>query len=115
MTWEAFIQSDFSDIKGDEKCEELLDYLKAEEEDGKMVFACAKAAYEYIVSAVGSFDEDDSTAVMLLKAITQDFYDNRVMKDPRASLTQPFQRISYINTAILLQLKLKYDLSKESS
>ncbi len=115
MTWNELKDAAFEDVVQDQNFIDLRDYLRAEEDDDRTVFLCALAAMEYIISAVGAFDEDDQTAVLVFKAITQEFYDNRILKDSRASLTQPFQRISYVNESMLLQLKLKHDLKQEAA
>lgn len=89
-----FIESNFASI---------LNYLRLEAgDDDAMVKTCAGAAITYIESAVGEFDKDSTTALMLMMAITQDFYDDRQLLQPEQ---QQKLRQLYTYQSIILQLQ----------
>jgi len=64
-------------------------------------------AKEYIVSAVGEFDEKDPTARLLLMAMVQDMYDNRELMQSDIQQKKSFQ---YPYRSIILQLQMKHEL-----
>ncbi len=95
------------------KLSEICDYLRIDTgDDDTIVTADALAAIEYIESAVGTFNEDDPTAFLLLCALTQDFYDNRELMQSEQQLKK---RQEYTYQSIILQLRMKYELSQDGS
>lgn len=85
----------------------ICDYLRVDiGDDDSMVTQSALAALEYIDSAVGSFNPDDSTAILLFYALTQDFYDNRELMQ---SEQQVKKRQEFTYQSIILQLRMKYE------
>lgn len=87
------------------KFDELKDYLRIDGDyDDKVLTQCAMAAMQYIVDAVGSFDQTIPTAFMLLYAITQDFYENRELMQMDI---QQRKRMEFLYAGMILQLQLK--------
>ena len=115
MTWAEIAAAAYTAAKTDPKFEDLRDYLKAEEDDDRIIHECCATAIEYVRTAVGEFDEDDPTAVMLMYALAESLYDERILKDAKASNTQPFQRMAYVYQSIILQLQMKYAAKQEEA
>lgn len=93
------------------KLEDIKSYLRIDTHDDDVnVTTCAKSAVQYIVSAVGDFDESIPTAEMLMLAITQDFYDNRELMQ---SDQQQKKRQMFMYQSIILQLRMIHELSAE--
>lgn len=114
MTWAEIATKQYTDVQDDENFVALRDYLKTEEDDDRTVHECCCAAISYITAAVGEFDESDPTAVMLMFRMTQDYYDNRILKDSKSSNTQPYQQIAYMDQSVILQLQMKYALKHDA-
>ncbi len=111
MTWGEMASATLAEVQAAGKLDPVKDYLRVDgEDDDVMVFASAKAAYQYIVDGVGEFDEDSPTAEMLLFALTQDFYDNRTLTE---SEQQWKMRQSYTYQSIILQLQMAKSLREE--
>lgn len=95
------------------KLKDICDYLRVDVgDDDTIVTQDALAAIEYIESAVGEFNADDSTAVLLMYALTQDFYDNRELMQSEQQLKK---RQEYTYQSIILQLRMKYESRQEES
>ena len=95
------------------KLNDICDYLRVDVgDDDTIVTQDALAAIEYLESAVGEFNPDDPTAVMLMYALTQDFYDNRELMQSEQQLKK---RQEYTYQSIILQLRMKYELRQEES
>ena len=95
------------------KLGDICDYLRIDTgDDDTIVAQDALAAIEYIESAVGEFNKDDSTAVLLMYALTQDFYDNRELMQSEQQLKK---RQEYTYQSIILQLRMKYESKQEES
>ncbi len=95
------------------KLGDICDYLRIDTgDDDTIVTQDALAAIEYIESAVGEFNQDDSTAILLMYALTQDFYDNRELMQSEQQLKK---RQEYTYQSIILQLRMKYESKQEES
>ena len=70
------------------------------------------AGKEFIRSAVGEYDDTDSTAQVLLAAVVQNMYDNRELMQ---SEQQVKKRIEYTFQSMILQLRMKYGLKQEEA
>ena len=83
--------------------EEVKDYLRVDDDsdDGQLT-AMMEFAKQYIIIAVGEFDETNPTAVMLAKAITQDVYDHRELMQ---SDQQQKKSMEYVYKSMVLQLQ----------
>ncbi|MDQ0153538.1 putative phage protein (predicted DNA packaging) [Moryella indoligenes] len=87
--------------------QEVKDYLRVDcDDDDALIEKLIAAAKEYIVSAVGAYDEADSTAKILLAAIVQDMYDNRELMQSEQQIKR---RIEYLYQSMILQLQLKHE------
>lgn len=85
--------------------ETIKDYLRVDgDDDDGLISLMMETAKEYIVSAVGEYDEEDKTANLLFCAIVQNLYDNRELMQ---SDIQQRKRIEYTFVSIILQLQLK--------
>lgn len=83
--------------------EEVKDYLRVDDDsDDAQLTAMMEFAKQYIINAVGEFDETNPTAVMLAKAITQDVYDHRELMQ---SDQQQKKSMEYIYKSMVLQLQ----------
>ena len=83
--------------------EEVKDYLRVDDDsdDGQLT-AMMEFVKQYIIIAVGEFDETNPTAVMLAKAITQDVYDHRELMQ---SDQQQKKSMEYVYKSMVLQLQ----------
>ena len=92
--------------------EKVKDYLRVDGDDeDDLIKVMMEAAKEYIISAVGEYDEDDKTANILFCAIVQNMYDNRELMQ---SDQQMKKRIEYTFQSMILQLQLKKSLKEEA-
>lgn len=92
--------------------EQVKDYLRVDgDDDDNIIQVMMEAAKEYIVSAVGEYDEEDKTAEILFCAIVQNLYDNRELMQ---SDIQQRKRIEYTFGSIILQLQLKKALKGDT-
>ena len=93
--------------------EDIKNYLRidGDEEDG-LLRTMIDAGKEFIRSAVGEYDDTDSTAQVLLAAVVQNMYDNREMMQ---SEQQVKKRIEYTFQSMILQLRMKYGLKQEEA
>ena len=83
--------------------EEVKDYLRVDDDsDDAQITAMMGYAKQYIIDAVGVFDEENPTAVMLAKAITQDVYDHRELMQ---SDQQQKKSMEYLYKSMVLQLQ----------
>lgn len=83
--------------------EEVKDYLRVDDDsDDAQLTAMMEFAKQYIIIAVGEFDEENPTAVLLAKAITQDVYDHRELMQ---SDQQQKKSMEYIYKSMILQLQ----------
>lgn len=111
MTWAEVMTAGLAEIQEDGKLEEIKAYLRVDgEDDDVMVLTCARAAYQYVMDAVGTVDESRQTCVMLLLALTQEFYDNRTLTESEQQLKL---RQSYQFQSIILQLQIQKDLDDD--
>ena len=84
--------------------EEVKDYLRVDgDDDDNIIRIMMEASKEYIISAVGEYDEEDKTA-NLFCAIVQNMYDNRELMQ---SDIQQRKAIEYTFKSIILQLQMK--------
>lgn len=82
---------------------EVKDYLRVDDDsDDPQITAMMEFAKRYIIDAVGEFDEENPTAVLLAKAITQDVYDHRELMQ---SDQQQKKSMEYIYKSMVLQLQ----------
>lgn len=82
---------------------EVKDYLRVDDDsDDAQLTAMMEFAKQYIINAVGEFDETNPTAVMLAKAITQDVYDHRELMQ---SDQQQKKSMEYVYKSMVLQLQ----------
>lgn len=103
MTWETAVASELATVQADGKLDELKTYLRIDGDyDDEAVFLCVRTAYQYIVNAVGEFDEESNTALLLLYAITQDFYENRELMQMDV---QQLKRQQFMYQSMILQLQ----------
>ena len=93
--------------------EDIKNYLRidGDEEDG-LLRTMIDAGKEFIRSAVGEYDDTDSTAQVLLAAVAQNMYDNRELMQ---SEQQVKKRIEYTFQSMILQLRMKYGLKQEEA
>lgn len=93
--------------------EDIKNYLRidGDEEDG-LLRTMIDAGKEFIRSAVGEYDDTDSTAQVLLAAVVQNMYDNRELMQ---SEQQVKKRIEYTFQSMILQLRMKYELKQEEA
>lgn len=92
--------------------ETIKDYLRVDgDDDDGLISLMMETAKEYIVSAVGEYDEEDKTANLLFCAIVQNLYDNRELMQ---SDIQQRKRIEYTFVSIILQLQLKKALKGDT-
>ena len=93
--------------------EDIKNYLRidGDEEDG-LLRTMIDAGKEFIRSAVGEYDDTDSTAQVLLAAVVQNMYDNRELMQ---SEQQVKRRIEYTFQSMILQLRMKYGLKQEEA
>ena len=93
--------------------EDIKNYLRidGDEEDG-LLRTMIDAGKEFIRSAVGEYDDTDSTAQVLLAAVVQNMYDNRELMQ---SEQQVKKRIEYTFQSTILQLRMKYGLKQEEA
>ena len=93
--------------------EDIKNYLRidGDEEDG-LLRTMIDAGKEFIRSAVGEYDDTDSTAQVLLAAVVQNMNDNRELMQ---SEQQVKKRIEYTFQSMILQLRMKYGLKQEEA
>ena len=92
--------------------ETVKDYLRVDgDDDDGLISLMMETAKEYIVSAVGEYDEEDKTANLLLCAIVQNLYDNRELMQ---SDIQQRKAIEYTFKSIILQLQMKKALKGDT-
>lgn len=93
--------------------EDIKNYLRidGDEEDG-LLRTMIDAGKEFIRSAVGEYDDTDSTAQVLLAVVVQNMYDNRELMQ---SEQQVKKRIEYTFQSMILQLRMKYGLKQEEA
>lgn len=88
--------------------DEVKSYLRVDfDDDDEMIKQMARAAEEYVIGAVGEYDENNSKANMLFLAVLQDLYDNRTL----TVTEQQRRRMSYTYASIILQLQ--YQVKEE--
>lgn len=84
--------------------DEVKDYLRVDDDsDDVQITSMMEFAKNYIVNAVGAFDETNPTAVMLAKAITQDVFDHRELMQ---SDQQQKKSIEYMYKSMIMQLQI---------
>lgn len=92
--------------------EKVKEYLRVDGDDeDDLIKVMMEAAKEYIISAVGEYNEDDRTANVLFAAMVQNMYDNRELMQ---SDQQMKKRIEYTFQSMILQLQLKKNLREEA-
>lgn len=108
MTWEEASKATLEEVKEAGVMTELKDYLRVDgDDDDAIVYRSAMAARQYIIDAVGEFDEANSSAKMLFYALSQEFYDNRSLM--QSDIQQRLrQRYSY--QSVILQLQMAKEL-----
>lgn len=93
--------------------EEVKDYLRVDDDsDDTQITAMMGYAKQYIIDAVGVFDETNPTAVMLAKAITQDVYDHRELMQ---SDQQQKKSMEYLYKSMVLQLQTAQLMKSDES
>ena len=81
-------------------------YLRADgDDDDTMIGLMMSAAEQFIVSAVGSFDETNATMKMLYLAAVQDMYDNRKLVAVNSNGYGVSQYYRNMVASIILQLQ----------
>ena len=92
--------------------DKVKQYLRVDwSDEDDLIQGLMDTAREYIVSAVGAFDDTDPAARLLLLVMVQDMYDNRELMQ---SDIQQKKSFLYTYRSMILQLKLKYELKKEA-
>ena len=93
---------------------EVKNYLHVDiSDDDRMIDTMMDAAEEYIISAVGEYDDSKARAEMLFLALVQDMYDNRTFV---ASSTQGYsvsEAKRHMIDSMITQLQLEYDMAEE--
>ena len=93
--------------------EDIKSYLRIDgDEEDSLLRTMIDAGQEFIRSAVGEYDDTDSTAQVLLAAVVQNMYDNRELMQ---SEQQVKKRIEYTFQSMILQLRMKYGLKQEEA
>ena len=93
--------------------EDIKSYLRIDgDEEDDLLRTMIDAGKEFIRSAVGEYDDTDSTAQILLAAVVQNMYDNRELMQ---SEQQVKKRIEYTFQSMILQLQMKYSLKQEEA
>lgn len=93
--------------------DEVKDYLRVDDDsDDTQLIAMMEVAKQYIIDAVGEFDESNPTAVMLAKAITQDVYDHRELMQ---SDQQQKKSMEYVYKSMILQLQTAQLMKSDES
>lgn len=93
--------------------EDIKNYLRIDgDEEDDLLRTMIDAGKEFIRSAVGEYDDTDSTAQVLLAAVVQNMYDNRELMQ---SEQQVKKRIEYTFQSMILQLRMKYGLKQEEA
>ena len=93
--------------------EDIKSYLRIDgDEEDSLLRTMIDAGKEFIRSAVGEYDDTDSTAQVLLAAVVQNMYDNRELMQ---SEQQVKKRIEYTFQSMVLQLRMKYGLKQEEA
>ena len=105
MTWADILTATNAEIIEAGKLTTIKEYLKIDGDyDDAVLITCLKAAVQYVINAVGEFPEDNSTAEILLYAITQNFYENRELMQMDI---QQKKRMEYTCGSIILQLQMQ--------
>lgn len=82
--------------------EEVKSYLRIDEDaDDAILELMMEAARQYILDAVGEFNEGNFKVRLLFLAIMQDFYENRILAVKEVDR----QRMAYLYGSIILQLQ----------
>lgn len=93
--------------------EDIKSYLRIDgDEEDSLLRTMIDAGKEFIRSAVGEYDDTDSTAQVLLASVVQNMYDNRELMQ---SEQQVKKRIEYTFQSMILQLQMKYSLKQEEA
>lgn len=93
--------------------EDIKSYLRIDgDEEDSLLRTMIDDGKEFIRSAVGEYDDTDSTAQVLLAAVVQNMYDNRELMQ---SEQQVKKRIEYTFQSMILQLQMKYSLKQEEA
>lgn len=93
--------------------EEVKDYLRVDDDsDDTQITAMMGYAKQYIIDAVGVFDESNPTVEMLAKAITQDVYDHRELMQ---SDQQQKKSMEYLYKSMILQLQTAQLMKSDES
>lgn len=86
--------------------EAVKKYLRIDyDEDDDQIEQMIKSAKEYIVGAVGRYNENSEKAKILFMAVVQDLYDNRSLMVTEQQRT----RMAYTFASIILQLQYEGD------
>lgn len=92
---------------------EVKNYLHVDiSEDDAMIDTMMLAAEEFIIEAVGEYNEEKARAKMLFLAVVQDMYDNRTFV---ASSTQGYsvsEAKRHMIDSMITQLQLEYDMEQ---
>lgn len=84
--------------------DEVKDYLRVDDDsDDAQITSMMEFAKNFVIEAVGVFDEENPTAVMLAKAVTQDVYDHRELMQ---SDQQQKKSMEYLYKSMILQLQV---------
>ncbi len=88
----------------------VKDYLRIDDDaDDYILSLMIDAAKEYIKDAVGKYDEQNPKMRILLFAIVQDFYENRILTVTEAAR----QRLSHVIGTIVVQLQTEELVEKD--
>lgn len=91
-------------VKNDATFAQVCSYLRVDPgDDDMMVWQSFCAAYDYVMDAVGEVYESSAHTVILLMALTQEFYDNRELMQ---SDIQQRLRQRYSFQSIIQQLQM---------
>ena len=86
---------------------EVKNYLRVDgDHDDALITSCMSAAETFIAAAVGSYDDTDARAQLLLCAVTQALYDDRqLMVDATTKGTERY--LQHMFSSMITQLQVE--------
>ena len=95
---------------------EIKNYLRVDgDEEDDLIELMMSAAEEFIVAAVGRFDETKKRACILYQVVVQDMYDNRRMVTDGSSKYTVGQQYRNLITSLVRQLQAEELLPDEET
>lgn len=91
-------------------------YMRVDhDDDDEIISLMMDVAAEYIVNAVGVFDESKSRARMLFLAAVEDLYDNRTLVSTSAQGYSVSDKFRHLNESIVAQLQVEELMEAEGN